>query len=338
MAIAFQRREPLLGETRAVVIVQGGRLVREQYAPGYGPESRLVSWSMAKSITHALVGVAVQQGLVDIDRPMSNPHWRADDERSAITWRQWLNMVDGQRYLEIGARSPAESDAAKMLFGSGRLDMAAYAASLSLAKPPGTHWNYNTAGEILICDALTRMVVPQPISPQARRATMLAWMHTSLFDRIGMKSAQPEFDAQGLYVGGSLVYATARDFAKIGLLYLRDGIWDGSRILPEGWVDFARSPTPAPNGDIYGAGWWINPASGTGKAMFSYIDTGPLRDAFSARGLQGQVILLVPTRDLIIVRLGYFEDRQENWITLEDWLGRVARAFPPTPAHPPVPH
>jgi CubicO group peptidase (beta-lactamase class C family) len=258
---------------------------------------------MAKSITHALVGAAVEQRRVDIDQPMGNPHWRANDVRSAITWRQWLNMLDGQRYTELTARSPAESDVAKMLFGSGRLDTAGYAASLPLAYPPGTRWNYNTAGEILVCDALTRTIVPNPGSARARRASMLAWMHSSLFDPIGMSSAQPEFDAQGLYLGGSFVYATARDFAKIGLLYLRDGMWEGRRILPEGWVDFARSPTSAANGDVYGAGWWINPASGTGQAMFSYINTGPARDAFDARGLQGQIILLVPTKDLVVVRL-----------------------------------
>src|SRR5258707_12357966 len=96
---------------------------------------------------------------------------------------------------------------------------------------------------------------------------MLAWMRASLFDRIGMASAQPEFDAQGLYIGSSFVYAAARDFAKIGLLYLRDGVWDGQRILPSGWADFARSPTAAANGEAYGAGWGVTPAPAGGRGV-----------------------------------------------------------------------
>lgn len=325
---AFQGKEPLLGETRAVIVAEGGRIVAERYADGFGPETKFVSWSMAKSITHALVGAAVLQGRLDIDKPMGNPHWLPGDERSAITWRQWLNMVDGQRYSELGAASTTDNDVARMLFGAGRLDAAAHAASLPLIHAVGAVWNYNSAGTILVCDALTRVLVPAPASAEARRAAMLAWMHASLFEPIGMASAQPEFDAQGLFLGGSLVYATARDFAKFGLLYLRDGIWDGKRILPAGWVDFARTPSPAPNGDVYGAGWWINPPVGTGQAMYSYVDTGPMRDAFEAQGHEGQMILLVPTKDLVIVRLGRFADRVENWKALEDWMGRVARAFP----------
>jgi CubicO group peptidase (beta-lactamase class C family) len=325
---AFRGSEPLLGETRAVVIVEGGRIVSERYAEGFGAETRLVSWSMAKSITHALVGIAVGEGRVDIDKPMGNPHWGAGDERSAVTWRQWLNMVDGQQYLELGAPSATASDIARMLFGPGRLDAAAYAASLPLAHRPGSLWNYNSAGEILVCDALTRAIVPAPASPEARRAAMLAWMRAALFDRIGMQSAQPEFDAAGLFLGSSLVYATARDFAKLGLLYLRDGVWDGRRVLPAGWVDFARTPSLAANGDVYGAGWWVDPAEGTGRAMYSYVDTGPTREAFDAQGHEGQMILLVPSKDLIIVRLGHFDDRADNWKALEDWMGRVARAFP----------
>ena len=157
---------------------------------------------------------------------------------------------------------------------------------------------------------------------------MLDWMREGLFDPIGMKSAQPEFDATGLYLGSAFVYATARDFAQFGLLYLRDGVWDGRRIIPEGWVDFARTPALPVDGDVYGAGWWINPPTGTGRAFESYIDTGPSRDAFRAEGHGGQIILLVPTRDLIIVRLGHFDDSPESWHVLWEWMGTVARSFP----------
>jgi CubicO group peptidase (beta-lactamase class C family) len=324
MAEAFDGGNPALGETRALIVVAGGRIVLERYAEGFGPGMPLPSWSMAKSVTHALVGAAVLQGLVDIDAPMGSPRWPAHDPRAAIPWRQWLNMVDGQDYHELDARLPTANDVAKMLFGAGRLDAARYAASLPLAYPPGKRWNYNSAGEILICDALTRAVVPAPASAEERRSAMLAWMRSSLFDPIGMRSAQPEFDATGLYLGSSFVYATARDFARLGLLYLRDGVWDGHRVLPPGWVDFARTPAPAGNVDVYGAGWWINPPSGAGIPFPALIDTGPERDAFRAEGHDGQIILVVPDRDLIVVRLGLSND----WPALYAWMGRLARALP----------
>ena len=130
-----------VAEALAVVVVQGGRIVAERYMRGYGPTTRLVSWSMAKSITHALVGIAVKEGLVDLDRAMGNPRWAAGDTRAAVTWRQWLQMVDGQDYHEIGVREPTRNDAARMLFGDGRLDVAGYAAALPQIHPAGTHWN-----------------------------------------------------------------------------------------------------------------------------------------------------------------------------------------------------
>lgn len=233
LADAFEKQAPGLGETREVAIIVGGKLVHEQYAAGYKSDMKLVSWSMAKSITQALVGVAVKQVKVDIDAPMGNPHWKADDKRAQIPWRTWLQMTDGMRYLEIEAKTVADSDASAKLFGPGRLDVANYCAGLPLIHEPGTHWNYNSCGIVLTADALTRTIVPDPQSPQARRAAMLQWMHEGLFDIIGMKP-QPEFDATGLYYGSALIYASARDFAKFGLLYLRDGMWDGQRVLPEG--------------------------------------------------------------------------------------------------------
>jgi CubicO group peptidase (beta-lactamase class C family) len=246
---AFVAKAQGLGETREVVIIQGGRLVFERYAPGYTPDMRLVSWSMAKSVTQALVGVAVQQGSVDIDKPMGNPRWDAGDKRAQIPWRTWLQMTDGQRYLEIEAKTIADSDASRKLFGPGRLDVAKYCAGLPLIHEPGTHWNYNSCGIVLTADALTRTIVPNPTDPTARQAAMMTWMRTNLFDVIGM-NAQPEFDASGLFYGSAFVYASARDFAKFGLLYLRDGTWEGKRVLPEGWVDYARTPGPGRNADI----------------------------------------------------------------------------------------
>jgi CubicO group peptidase (beta-lactamase class C family) len=328
---AFAGRHDLLGETRAVVIVQGGRLVFERYGEGYGPNTRLVSWSMAKSITHALVGAAVLEGRLSIDAPMGNPHWRSGDRRAAITWRQWLTMVDGLEYYEIGAPDPVSNDAARMLYGAGRRSTSAFAASLPLIHDPGAHWNYNSAGVALIADALTRAIVPHPRDAMDRRSRMNTWMQASLFARIGMHPVV-EFDPQGTFYGSSLIYATAQDYARFGYLYLRDGQWEGTRLLPEGWVDFARTYGPAPNTDVYGAGWWLTPPQANGRPHRSLIVGDEARDAFSAQGHEGQIIVVVPSKDMVLVRLGRFDGGAAAWDALGDWASRLISAFGDRPS------
>jgi CubicO group peptidase (beta-lactamase class C family) len=275
-----------------------------------------------------LVGVAVQQGKVDADRPMGHPRWSADDPRAAIPWRTWLQMTDGQRYLEIEAKSIADSDASRKLFGPGRLDVASYCAGLPLIHPPGTHWNYNSCGIALTADALTRAIVPESANPQARRAAMLQWMRASLFDVIGMK-AQPEFDATGTYFGSALIFASARDFARFGLLYLRDGMWDGRRVLPQGWVDFARTPGPGTNANMYGAGWWVEPSEGDGRPYPWHMETESGRDSFSAEGFEGQFTMIIPSKNLIVVRMGLTNEQQLRTGDVRRWMSAVARSFKP---------
>lgn len=329
---AFAGRHALLGETRAVVIIQGGRLVFERYADGYSRDTRLNSWSMAKSVTHALVGAAVLQGRVSIDAPMGNPHWRASDRRASITWRNWLNMVDGLEYSENGD-SVANAGNARMLFGEGRQHTTRWAANLPLIHDPGTHWNYSSAGTLLISDALTRAIVPNPQSPIERRERMRAWINTSLFDQIGVHPVV-EFDPQGLFYGSSLIWMTGRDWARFGYLYLRGGVWDGQRVLPEGWVDFGRTPGPAQNTDTYGAHWWLTPPTGDGRPARSLITGDEMRDAFSAQGYEGQIVVVVPSKDLVMVRLGLFNGGSEAWDALGDWSTRVIGAFGARPAAP----
>lgn len=310
---------PLLGQTRAIVIVSHGQLVVERYMPGFGPDTPLISWSMAKSITQALVGIAVRDGLVNIDKPMGNPRWLPDDARAAVTWRQWMNMVDGQDYREIGETSPVKNDAARMLFGAGRLDVAAFAASLPLVHTPGTYWNYNSAGVNLISDALGHLYAPRA-TPAQRRQRLAAFMSRELFQPLGMTSVQTEFDAAGTFLGSALVYATARDYARFGLLYLRDGQWEGRQVLPRGWVDFARTRTTAKNGDGYGAGWWVASTRKTGNGP------GQSRDTFRAQGHEGQLIVVVPSKDLIVVRLGLLEGL-DGWPALGAWTERLVALF-----------
>jgi len=325
---AFAGVHPLFGETRAVIVVQGGRIVFERYADGYTRDTRLISWSMAKSVTQALVGTAVLQERIAIESPKGSPHWRAGDRRASISWRNWLNMVDGQDYTEIGAPSVLDNDVTHLLYGAGRGDTARFAAGLPLIHDPGTHWNYNSAGTVLVADALTRAIVPDARDANDRRRRMRAWMDQSLFGPIGMHPVV-EFDPSGLYYGSALIWATARDYARFGYLYLRDGVWNGQRILPEGWVDFARTRGSDPDTDVYGAHWWLTPAQGAGTPMRSLIVHPDLRDAFSAQGHEGQIIVIVPSRDIVLVRLGHFDGGTDAWNALGDWAGRMIGAFPP---------
>ncbi|MEQ8558349.1 MAG: serine hydrolase [Henriciella sp.] len=336
--------EPM-GVTRAVVIIHDGKLVLEAYRDGFGPETKQVSWSMAKSITSALVGRAVKLGLIeDIGAPMPST-FDADDPRSEITWRQWLTMTDGLDYTEIGATDLATNDVVQMMYGPGRFDVTQYVVSeLEPIHEPGTVWNYSTAGFHLLGRALQNVVGlrtgcsthanqemlegSSPVTPcEPSDAPMANWMGEKFFSPLGM-DAQPEFDAAGTFLGGSLVWASARDFAKFGYLYLRDGVWEGERLLPEGWVDFSRTDPDVTDSNIYGAGWWITPSetpSLEGQAAVS-----PPYDAFSAQGHEGQTIWVVPSRDLVIVRLGLMPNGGDNWPALYEWNQQVARAFPET--------
>lgn len=325
----------LMGESRQIVVIHKGRLVAEAYRDGFTPETKLVSWSMAKSITHGLVGRAVQQGLIEsIDAPMPSP-WEGSDPRAAITWRHWLTMTDGLDYQEIGEADLAKNDVVQLLYGRGRHDVRAYVRDLELAHEPGTHWNYSTAGLTMVGAALLGPVDGRDHPQRAQRIdwqpgekakVMSDWMQESLFAPLGM-DAQPEFDAAGTYLGGSLIYASARDYARFGYLYLRDGMWKGTRLLPESWVGFARTQTPGTNSNIYGAGWWLTAPEGEAPSH-PQAATSPPYDAFHAGGNEGQTIWVVPSRDLVIVRLGLMHNTLENWSALYEWNQKVARAFP----------
>ncbi|RIJ17544.1 class C beta-lactamase-related serine hydrolase [Henriciella mobilis] len=329
----------VMGETRGVVIIHRGKLVLEAYRDGFGPDTKQVSWSMAKSITSALTGRAVQLGLIeDIDAPMPSP-FEADDPRSEITWRQWLTMTDGLDYLEIGATSMAENDVIQMMYGPGRFDVTQYIVSeLPLIHEPGTVWNYSTAGYHLLGRALQKTISDKTncshpkLDLCSEAGSGPSWsaqvIKALLFDPLGM-DAQPEFDSAGTYLGGSLVWASARDFAKFGYLYLRDGVWEGERLLPEGWVDFSRTDPDATDANVYGAGWWITTRGADPVPSYQKRNAPPW-DSFAAEGHEGQTIFVVPSRDLVIVRLGLMSNEGENWPELFRWNQSLAARFPET--------
>jgi len=313
----------LMGETRGLVIIWRGKLVAEAYGKHFSPETRQISWSMAKSVTQALVGAAIVEGAdIHLDVPMPTPY-EPGSKQAEITWRQWLNAVDGLDYHELdGDPNPVKSDVVQLMYGGGRFDALGYAMrAFPLVHAPGIYWTYSTPAFHMIGHALQVTLGTESKPKETKEA-----FDRILFDRIGMDTVV-EFDPKGTYLGGSLVWASARDFAKFGYLYLRDGIWDGTQILPERWVDFARTPGPASNTNVYGAGWWIIPDKGP-LTHSQNADSEP-RDAFHAGGHEGQTIWVVPSRDLVIVRLGLMPNDGENWPALYEWNQRIARAFPP---------
>ena len=307
-----------LGRTDALLIAQDGKLVFERYGAGHGPDVRHISWSMAKSVTHALTGIAVNEDQVDIDAPLRT----VAHPDPKLSLRALLTLTDGLAWDE-GSYKPTDSDAARMLYGPGRFDGAAYAAARAQAHPPGTRWNYSTGAFQLAAAELQARLFPTLTAPRARRAAMAGWMQSRLFGPLGMTSALAEFDAAGTFAGGSLVYATARDFARFGEFYRQDGVWAGRRMLPEGWVKFARTPTVEP---VYGAGFWLEaPAGHRPPSLMG--GHGPL-DAFSCQGHNGQIVLIVPSKKLVLTRLALMPDDDAAWVRLGKWLTPIVNAFP----------
>jgi hypothetical protein len=290
---AFSEPDPeQLRRTRAVVVVYDGHLVAERYSPGITKDTPLIGWSMTKSVTSALVGILVGQGRLSIEEPAPVPEWKEPgDPRRAITLDHLLRMSSGLKFLEEYEDNPA-SDVNIMLFL--KPDAAAYAASMPAEVSPDEKWSYSSGTTNIIS-----RIIRHSLGSQAEYA---AFPRKALFNRIGMRSAVMEMDASGTYVGSSFMYATARDWARFGLLYLQDGIWEGERILPKGWVEYSTTPTPkAPNGQ-YGAHFWLNrghPENPEGR-LFPQLPT----DLFLAWGYHEQQTVVLPSRKLVVVRLG----------------------------------
>lgn len=278
--------------TRAVVVVYDGQIIAERYAPGISSDTTLPGWSMTKSVTNALVGILVKQGKLSIDQPVAIAEWSgAGDPRSDITLDQLLRMSSG---LEFDERSgPVVSDVNRMLMR--RRDVAAYAIAKSLRYALDSHWHYSSGTTNIIS-----RVIRDSVGGTA--ADYFTFPRKSLFDRVGMRSAIIEPDASGTFVGSSFMYATARDWARFGLLYLQDGIWEGERILPTGWVSYSTTPTPrAPLGQ-YGAHFWTNGGDMTASNARPFQSLPA--DTFYAAGYEGQYVVIIPSRKLVVVRLG----------------------------------
>jgi CubicO group peptidase (beta-lactamase class C family) len=279
--------------TRAVVILHHGRIVAERYAPGFRKDTPLLGWSMTKTVMNALVGIMVKEGRLSLQDPVPVPEWRDPrDPRRKITLHNLLQMSSGLRFREDYG-NPLQ-DVTTMLFGVP--DAASYAARKPLAAEPGTRWSYSSGTTNIISRGIREVLGDDEYVEFPRRA---------LFDPLGMGSAVIEPDASGTFIGSSFMYATARDWAKLGQLYLQDGVWGGRRVLPEGWVKYTTTPAPQAPEQKYGAHVWLKIPE-----EFSSGDSRKAlpADAFHAVGHEGQLVSIIPSKDLVVVRLGLTRD------------------------------
>ncbi|WP_081587001.1 serine hydrolase [Sandarakinorhabdus sp. AAP62] len=311
---------PALGETRALIVLKDGKPIYERYAPGYGPGTRLISWSMAKSITSTLIGFLVADGRLELDTPAPVPEWRKD-ARAKITLRQLLHMASGVKHVEVGP-APEKSDTNRALFADTSADIYKAAVAEPAAVPPGTRFEYNTLTTHILARIVADAIAPGA-KPEARKRAVRAFINDRLAKPAGMASLLCEFDPAGNLYGGSLCHATARDWAAFGQLYLDGGVVAGVQVVRPDWVRFVRTPSPTNAG--YGGQFWLNvkPFDGTDQDLF--WRAGPA-DAYAAIGHLGQYVIMVPSRRLVVVRLGKTQD--DGLQPVRDGLARLVNGFP----------
>ena len=304
-----------VGETRAVVVMANGKLAAERYAPGYDKDTRFVSWSMAKTVTGVLIGMLVSDGLLALDKPAPVPLWqRPGDPRAEITLRHLLQMRSGLRHTEAGD-PPYESSEVRMLFLDGRDNMARWASEQPLEAEPGKMFEYSSNTSVILADIAARALTASD-KPEARRKAVADYLQQRLFGPLGMTSMVPEFDASGTLVGGSLMHATARDWAKLGeMLRLKGRAPGGEQLVPQRWVEAMVTPSPA--SPHYGFQTWLNrevPGSEPSEHPL-FPDRAP-KSLFSLIGHMGQYVLVSPEQRVTLVRLGH-SDSAERPVMLQ---------------------
>ncbi len=273
--------------TRAFLVVYDGKIVGERYAPGFNKNSIYLGWSMTKSLTSAVIGVLVKEGKLNPDAPAPVPEWQHTNKEK-IKLKDLLHQSSGLDYTEDYS---GPGTATTMLFK--RANMGAYIASLPLKHSPGTVFNYSS-GNANVLGRTIRQTVGDAAYP--------AFPYNALFHKINMYSLVMEPDASGTYVSSSYSYASARDFARFGLLYYNNGLWNGEQLLPENWVKETIEPDAANKQHRYGYQFWLNGQDEKDSSKHYYPDAPA--DMYFADGSGGQNIFIIPSRKLIVVRLG----------------------------------
>lgn len=290
---AFDKEGEKNKRTRAVVVLYKGRLVAEKYGPGFRATSKILGWSMTKSITATYFGILQKQGKIDIMKPAPIAAWK-NDERSKITINDLLHMNSGLEWEEDYGKI---SDVTKMLFIAE--DMTKPQIDKPLVGKPNNTWNYSSGTTNLLSGILRQQF--------KTHQEYLDFWYGSLFDKIGLDSALVEVDMAGNFVGSSYGWATPRDWAKFGLLYLNQGNWNGEQIFDASWAKYVSTPTNSSNGQ-YGGQFWLN-------AGGKFPDVP--RDMFYCSGYQGQMVAIFPSHDLVVVRMGLSEEFDFNGLLSE---------------------
>lgn len=272
---------------RGVVVVKDGHIVGETYSAHFGPDVPLLGWSMTKTVNAAIIGTVIADGRMKRDEQALFPFWQ--DERAKIGLPDMMAMASG---LEFNEDYGDVTDVTRMLYVEP--DMASFAAHKPLIHPIGQEFNYSSGTAVMLSRVWQDAIGDQNAA--------LAWPRTHLFDPIGMTSAVMETDARGTFVGSSYMYATARDWARFGLFLLRDGNWNGRQILPEGYVEWMRTPSPAYEG--YGRQVWMEGPQGPAGDEHPDAKFGVPDDAYWMIGHDGQSLAIIPSAKMVVVRLG----------------------------------
>ncbi len=310
-----------LGETRALIVMKDGKIAAERYAEGYDAETRFISWSMAKTVTAILIGQLVGDGLLRLDQPAPVPRWqRSGDPRADITLRHLLQMRSGLEHTEAG-NPPYESSEVRMLFLDGRDDMADYATAQPPEAEPGEKFEYSSNTTVILANIAAR-TLSDADHAEARRRAVSDYLHARLFEPLGADSMVPEFDRAGTLIGGSLMHANARDWAKLGELLRNRGSYRGEQLIPRSWV--AEMVKPSPVSPQYGLQTWLNqPTGGTHHPLFP--NRAP-HSAFSMIGHMGQYVFVSPEQGLTVVRLGH--SNREERIAMLQQLADIVELYP----------
>jgi CubicO group peptidase (beta-lactamase class C family) len=298
--------------TAAFVVVYKGRIVAERYLPGITKDTQLESWSMGKSLAATLFGLLVKDGTYTLEQPAPVAAWRAaGDPRSKIRHMDLLRMSSGLRFIatQDPDYSPDKGYPDHFYIYTGAVDAYDYSINQPLQFPTNTEGRYRN------CDPLTLMYLAKQAVTK-RGEEFLTWPQRALFDRIGIRRQVLETDPYGNFLITGYDYGTARNWARIGLLYLQDGVWGGTRILPEGWAKFVSTPAPAWKEPVYGGLFWVN-----GAGRFNLP-----RDAYYAAGAGGQNTFVVPSHDLVVVRMGHHRGAGRGGRALNTALGLLMEA------------
>jgi len=293
VANAFDKKGEKNKRTRSILVIYKDKIIAEKYDTGFDKNSKILGWSMTKSITATMYGILEKQGKIDINKPAPITEW-ANDERSKITINDLLHMNSGLEWEEDYTKI---SDVTQMLFLAE--DMTQSQINKPAQFKPNSHWNYSSGTTNLLSGILRKQF--------KTHQEYLDFWYTNLIDKIGMNSMIVETDMVGNYVGSSYSWATTRDWAKFGLLYLHKGNWNGEQLFEENWAKYVATPTNGSKGD-YGAHFWLN-------AGRHYPDAP--RDLYSANGYQGQKVFIIPSKDLVIVRMGLSENFDFNGLLRE---------------------